>query len=406
MTLSRFVRRDLDLSLISTLCVLTLLGIIMIYSATYNWDQDIAGRIYEKQIVWSLIAIIGLILTLAIPLKFYYAFAYIIYGIFILFLLLVLEFGDRRWFNFGPINVQPSELAKIATVLVLARYLSVRNLNLERVRTFSIPLFLVLLPGLLVYKQPDLGTALVFSSILFPMLFWAGMHPINLFLIISPVISIICAFHYLSLAIFILLFIGIIFWRRPRLTTTLTLMFINLTVAVGAPKFWNHRLHDYQRKRILTFLHPDIDKLGAGYQVIQSKVAIGSGGLKGKGLLQGTQTKLAFLPEQHTDFIFSVVGEEFGFLGAITVLVLFTFMVWRAIQIAVQVKSRFSSLVAVGLASILIFHIFVNIGMTIGVMPVTGLPLPFLSYGGSPLVMCVALVGFLLNINARRHEYY
>jgi len=129
MTLSRFVRRDLDLSLISTLCVLTLLGIIMIYSATYNWDQDIAGRIYEKQIVWSLIAIIGLILTLAIPLKFYYAFAYIIYGIFILFLLLVLEFGDRRWFNFGPINVQPSELAKIATVLVLARYLSVRNLD-------------------------------------------------------------------------------------------------------------------------------------------------------------------------------------------------------------------------------------------------------------------------------------
>ncbi len=208
MTLSRFVRRDLDLSLISVLCAITLLGITMIYSATYNWDQGTAGRIYEKQIAWALIATLGLILTVAIPLKFYYAFAYILYGVAILLLLLVLELGDRRWFNFGPIHVQPSELAKIATVLVLARYLSMRNLNLERVRTFAMPLLLVLIPALLVYKQPDLGTALVFGSVLFPMLFWAGLRPVNLFLIISPALSLICAFHSLSLAILVLLLVG------------------------------------------------------------------------------------------------------------------------------------------------------------------------------------------------------
>ena len=193
---------------------------------------------------------------------------------------------------------------------------------------------------------------------------------------------------------------------RPRLAGVLTVVLVNLTVAVGAPYLFYHKLHTYQQRRILTFLNPDMDKLGAGYQVIQSRIAIGSGGLNGKGFLQGTQTKFAFLPEQHTDFIFSVVGEEFGFVGALVVLALFFFIIWRAIQIATQVKSRFSSLVAIGLVSILIFHIFVNIGMTIGVMPVTGLPLPFLSYGGSPLVVNMVLIGFLLNIHRRRHEYY
>ena len=199
---------------------------------------------------------------------------------------------------------------------------------------------------------------------------------------------------------------GIIFIVRPRLSLIVTLVTVNLTVAVGAPYIWDHKLHEYQKRRILTFLNPDMDKLGAGYQVIQSRVAIGSGGLSGKGYLEGTQTKLAFLPEQHTDFIFSVLGEEFGFLGAIAVLALFLFIIWRAVHIATIVKSRFSSLVAIGLVSILVFHIFVNIGMTIGVMPVTGLPLPFLSYGGSPLVVNMVLVGFLLNIYSRRHEYY
>jgi rod shape determining protein RodA len=199
--------------------------------------------------------------------------------------------------------------------------------------------------------------------------------------------------------------VGAIFLHRPRLAIIVTILSVNLSVAVGAPYLWDNKIHDYQKRRIMTFLNPDIDKLGAGYQVIQSRVAIGSGGATGKGYLEGTQTKLAFLPEQHTDFIFSVVGEEFGFVGAIGVLALYLFVIKRGIHVATLSKSRFASLAGIGLVSILVFHVFVNIGMTIGVMPVTGLPLPFLSYGGSPLVMNMVLVGFLLNIHARRHEY-
>lgn len=406
MSVTRFIQRDLDLGLITTVLAATTIGITMIYSATFDWGLGTASTTYQKQILWAFIALAALALTIVIPPKLYYAFAYIIYGFAIVVLLLVLEVGDRRWFNFGPIHVQPSELTKIATVLAIARYLSSSNLDLERLKTFIPPALLVLLPAALVFKQPDLSTALVFGAVLFPMLYWAGLRPVNIFFIISPGLSLVCAFHHWSLGLLYLALIAVVFHARPRLSTIAVLGAVNLAVAIGAPYIWDNKLHDYQKDRILTFLNPDTDRLGGGYQVIQSKVAIGSGGLRGKGYLQGTQTKLEFLPEQHTDFVFSVVGEEFGFVGALAILMLFFFIVWRAVAIATAVKSRFSSLVAIGLTAILVFHIFVNIGMTIGVMPVTGLPLPFLSYGGSPLVMSMVLVGFLLNVHGRRHEYY
>jgi rod shape determining protein RodA len=406
MSFSRYIRRDLDLSLLTAVVGAITIGITMIYSATFDWDLGTAGSTYQKQIVWAFLALVAMVITMVIPLKLFYAFAYIIYGLAMIGLVLVLELGDRRWFDLGPIHIQPSELAKIAVVLAVARYLSARNVDFTRVRTFVAPMGIVLLPALLVFKQPDLGTALVFGAVLFPMLYWSGMRPVNIFFIVSPGLSLISAFHPWSLGLLYLVMAVVVFYTRPRLATLAILAAINLTVSVGAPYIWDNKLHDYQKNRILTFLNPDMDRLGSGYQVIQSKVAIGSGGLRGKGFLEGTQTKLAFLPEQHTDFVFSVVGEEFGFVGAIVILALFLFMVWRALQIAINVKARFSSLVAVGLTSILVFHIFVNIGMTIGVMPVTGLPLPFLSYGGSWLIMSCVLIGFLLNLHARRHEYY
>lgn len=406
MSLSRFIRRDLDVSLLAAMCLATLVGITMIYSASYNWDMDTAGHVYEKQIAWAVLGLCALAITVVIPLKFYYAFAFILYGLSLVLLVLVLEFGDRRWFNLGPVHIQPSELAKIATVLVLARYLSMRKLDLTKVRAFVFPFVLICVPILLIFKQPDLGTALVFSSIILPMFFWAGVKPVHLFFMVSPGLTLICAFHPWTLAPMIIVLVGILFFNQPRLLTICMLLLVNLTVAVGAPYLWEHKLHNYQKRRIMTFLNPDLDRQGAAYQVIQSKVAIGSGGVKGKGFLQGTQTKLAFLPEQHTDFIFSVVGEEFGFGGALVVLSLFGFIIYRAFKIAVVVKSRFASLVAIGLGTILVFHVFVNIGMTIGVMPVTGLPLPFLSYGGSTLVMSMVLIGFLINIYANRHENF
>ncbi len=406
MNLSLFVRRDLDIGLLSAICLGIGVGITTIYSASYNWDLGLAGNSYEKQIIWTLLGFIAMVITMVIPLKLFYAFAYVLYGLTVTLLILVLELGDRRWFNIGPIQIQPSEFAKVTTVLVIARFLTYPNHDLTRVRTFIPPLLFVLVPILLVFKQPDLGTALVFSILILPMFFWAGVRLTHLFFLVSPALTLICAFHPWMLVAMVLLLIGILLYERPRLFTTSILLLVNLTVAIAAPYVWENKLHDYQKRRILTFLDPDMDKLGAGYQVIQSKIAIGSGGLKGKGFLEGTQTKLAFLPEQHTDFIFSVICEEFGFLGAFFILALFVFILWRALSIAVQTKSRFSSLTAIGLATILLFHIFVNIGMTIGIMPVTGLPLPFLSYGGSTLITNMILVGLLLNIYANRYEDY
>ena len=403
MNLSLFVRRHLDIGLLLAICLCIGVGITAIYSASYNWDLGLAGSIYEKQIIWALLGVTVMVITMVIPLKLFYALAYVLYGLTIALLILVLELGDRRWFNIGPIHIQPSELAKITTVLVIARFLAYRSRDLTRARAYIPPLLFVLVPILLVFKQPDLGTALVFSILILPMFFWAGARPVHLFFLISPALTLICAFHPWMLVAMVLLLIGSLFLERPRLFTASILLLVNLAVAVIAPYMWENKLHDYQKRRILTFLDPNMDKLGAGYQVIQSKIAIGSGGLKGKGFLEGTQTKLAFLPEQHTDFIFSVICEEFGFLGAVLVLALFVFILWRALSIAVQTKSRFASLTAIGLATILLFHIFVNIGMTIGIMPVTGLPLPFLSYGGSTLITNMILVGLLLNIYANRY---
>ncbi len=406
MDLSRFLRKEFDLPLLLAIVLVNLFGIGAIYSATYNWELGAAGRIYERQIIWSAFALAAFLLTLFVPPKIYYAFAYILYGVSICLLVLVLFYGNKRWFDLGPFHMQPSELAKIATILALARYLSVRSLNLDRPRSLVISFLLVLLPAALVFRQPDLGTALVFVSILLPMFYWAGMKPIVIFFLISPFLSLICAFHYVALVILVLTVAGVVLLVRPGRLMITAIVVVNLAVAVGAPYLWENKLHDYQRRRILTFLNPDMDRLGAGYQVMQSKVAIGSGGLNGKGYLQGTQTKLAFLPEQHTDFVFSVIGEEFGFAGAILVLALFLLIIWRAIHIAGLVKSRFSSLVAIGLAAMLTFHVFVNIGMTVGVVPVTGLPLPYFSYGGSQLVVNLILAGLLLNIYAYRHEYF
>ena len=406
MNLSLFVRRHLDIGLLLAICLCIGVGITAIYSASYNWNLDLAGSIYEKQIIWALLGVTVMVITLVIPLKLFYALAYVLYGLTIALLILVLELGDRRWFNIGPIHIQPSELAKITTVLVIARFLAYRSRDLTRARAYIPPLLFVLVPILLVFKQPDLGTALVFSILILPMFFWAGARPVHLFFLLSPALTLICAFHPWMLAAILVILIGILFYERPRLFTASILLLVNLAVAVIAPYMWENKLHDYQKRRILTFLDPNMDKLGAGYQVIQSKIAIGSGGLKGKGFLEGTQTKLAFLPEQHTDFIFSVICEEFGFLGAVLVLALFVFILWRALSIAVQTKSRFASLTAIGLATILLFHIFVNIGMTIGLMPVTGLPLPFLSYGGSTLITNTILIGLLLNIYANRYEDY
>jgi rod shape determining protein RodA len=230
------------------------------------------------------------------------------------------------------------------------------------------------------------------------------MKPANLFLILSPAISLICAFHLASWMIFILVLLLMLYLSRPRFLTTAAIFLLNFVVGIITPILWRG-LHEYQQKRILVFLDPGRDPLGAGYQVIQSKVAIGSGGFWGKGFLHGTQTKLAFLPAQHTDFIFSSFGEQFGFVGSLAVLALLLAVILRGIKAAQMARNKFAGLVAMGATAVILFHVVVNIGVSLGIMPVTGLPLPFLSYGGSSLVTNMILVGLLLNIRYRWQEY-
>lgn len=407
-------QKDFDFPLFVVTIVLCILGVLVIYSATHNAQSSGLRGIYQKQLLWISAGLAALFLTVAIPFRLIQAFSYIIYGVCLILLIAVLLvpspiLSSNRWFVMGPLWLQPSELAKLGTVVAMANYLANRNRPPDRLRDLLVLLLFVAFPAVLVAKEPDLGTALVYCALIFPMLLWAGVKPVQLLFFLSPIINIVCALpilgnNWVFWTVFMLALLLLLYITKPGFLTTFSVVTVNLVVGIITPSIWG-KLHEYQQERILTFFDPHRDPLGAGYQLIQAKVAIGSGGLLGKGFLQGTQTKLAFLPRQHTDFVFSVVGEEFGFIGSVLLLSLFLFLLIRGIQIASEAKSRFGSLMAVGVVSILAFHVLVNVGMSLGIVPVTGLPLPFISYGGSSLVVSLIMVGLLLNLRMRKHEY-
>jgi rod shape determining protein RodA len=295
----------------------------------------------------------------------------------------------------GPIRVQPSEFAKIAVVLMMARVLGSWREAPRTLWQLWKPIAVVMVPMALVMRQPDLGTALVFASILISMLFWAGTPLPTLFFLISPVLGLFLSINTLLWGAYIVLLgLAMGFLYKPYLSEGITIMMANIVAGTVALPLWNF-LEPYQKNRFLVFLDPNIDPRGSGYNLIQSRVAIGSGGLTGKGFLEGTQKRLAFLPEQHTDFIFAVVGEELGFLGVAAVLIAFGLIFWRLVRVAESSSDPFASLVPFGLFGSWFAHVLVNTGMTVGIMPITGIPLPFLSYGGSFLLvnlMAVAMV--------------
>lgn len=385
---------------------LVTIGLLTVYSAT-----SIPGAhqgLWAKQLVWALAAVAAAWLAASIPHRVYDSLSYPLYGVAILFLVLVLvmghsAYGAKRWLDLGPIKFQPSELAKIATVLVLARRFDNPKLDLRRVRHWLPAALLTLLPFLLVLKEPDLGTSLTFPIILVSLYFWAGMPLGQLLLGLSPVFNVALFFTTGSLWAFGGVFALMLGVFRPRWPTLLLLLALNGAVAYAMPHVWNG-LHDYQKRRIETFLNPDHDPRGAGYQIIQSKIAIGSGGVIGRGYLKGTQKGLAFLPMRHTDFIYSVVGEELGLIGTLTVVILYAVLILRGIRLAVMSRNRFASLMAVGLITALFYHVMVNMLMTIGWAPVTGLPLPLLSYGGTALIVNGIQIGLLQNVALRRQE--
>jgi rod shape determining protein RodA len=386
---------------------LLVIGLATVYSAT-----SVPGMhhgLWVKQALWLAVALAAAYLAAGIHYRVYESLAIPLYALSLVMLTAVLvvgtsAMGAKRWIDIGPLRFQPSEIAKIATVFVLARRFDQPDLDLTRFRTWFPPLLIVLAPFVLVAREPDLGTSLAFPVVLVIMYFWAGMPLGQLVLGLSPVLNVALFFVTHSLWWFGGLFAVLLGLVRPRLPVLLAILTLNIAVGWAVPRLWDH-LHDYQKRRIETFLNPGNDPTGSGYQIIQSRIAIGSGGVVGKGYLKGSQKALAFLPMRHTDFIYSVVGEEFGLLGSLTVVLLYAVVILRGFRLAAMARNGFASLMAVGVVSTLFYHIMVNMLMTIGWAPVTGLPLPLLSYGGTALIVNCVQLGLLQNVAVRRQEF-
>ena len=390
-------RRSGDPMLVIGLAVLSLFGIAMIYSAgVLNVPSPVVEGAWKRQLVWFGLSLAGFAVLQQIRPRWFEWFA--IHGYVVATALLAVTLvvgtgagtaaGVKSFLRIGPIGFQPAELAKIATILALARVLGGRSEAPRSLRDLVPAIALVGLPLGLVVLQPDLGTALAFIGILFAALFWAGTPLWMLGLLASPGIGLILTFDTRLWSVFMLLVVGALYMFRYRvfLAESVAVVLANLAAGTVALPLWNS-LADYQKNRILVFLDPAVDPRGAGWQLIQSKVAIGSGGLAGKGFTQGTQKRLDFLPEQHTDFIFAVIGEELGFIGTCVALLLFAFVLYRLVRMAELAPEPFAGLVIFGIFGAWLVHIVVNVGMTVGMLPITGIPLPFLSYGGSFLLM-------------------
>ena len=397
--------QSLDRPLLLTTLALVGIGLMLIYSAD---NALFDSSHFEKQLTFAIAGFIFMIIATVIPTRYYFALAYIVYGLAIFMLILVpligvTALGAKRWISLGGFNFQPSEPAKVFFLIAAARFLSgVRPDQTERYALIGVGLF-ASLPFILILSQPDLGTSSLFPVIGATLLAWWGLPLWYYLLGAMPFVAMfITVFPWATVP---LEAIGYWWMRRAGMRwvglSLLTLLIIGATFF--ASMAWN-KLEPYQQKRLTTFIDPGADPLGAGYQIIQSKVAIGSGGLLGTGWLQGTQTQLRFLPQQHTDFIFALAGEEFGLWGTTSVLLLFFIYGWRGIKIAARTRSPFAGLVAAGITTMIIYHAVVNIGMAIGIMPVTGIPLPFLSYGGSFLMTCMINTGILLSTGIYRRE--
>ena len=392
---------------------LVLVGLLSVYSATF--DVSAAGP-FKKQIMWAGIGLATLFFCALFPLRTLQRLAIPLYIVNLGLLLVVLVIGERisgskSWFGLGEtgdqaaLGGQPSEFAKITAILALAYFLARTSISLSNVKHLVLAVGIVMVPMALILVEPDVGTAVVFFAMVLPVLYWAGASNFVLAAIIAPIIAAAGALFGTFIFLLSLLVSGALlyFARQNRFAAAMAFA-LTLTVGLSVQAVYE-RMPTYQQKRISSFLNPGADQRGAGYNVYQSKVAIGSGGFFGKGYLQGTQTQLNFIPEQWTDFIFCVPGEEFGFVGASIVLGLFTGLLLHGINVAGLSKNKFASAAAIGITGIFGFHVLVNIGMSMGLLPVIGIPLPFLSYGGSALVANMGMVGLLMNFYANRKEH-
>lgn len=403
----RGIGDKIDFKILLPLFGLLLIGVLSIYSATKLPGQY---SIFIRHVLWVISGVFIAVFFYFLPVQRLLRLTVFLYILSLVFLVIVILIGKRvsgsaSWIQIGKFQFQPSELAKLTTILILSYFLSKRNVRADNPLTFVIAGVLTLVPFFLTILQPDFGTAIVFGVIFLGIMFWVGVPVFWLLLLIAPVVLIVASF--LSLKVFIatsiLITILFILMKKPFIITFVVVA-MNLVIGLTSEHIYHKVLKPHQQKRISTFLNPSKDPLGAGYNVIQSKIAIGSGGLTGKGFMKGTQTQLRFVPAQWTDFIFCVPAEEFGFIGSVLILLLYLILLWRTLNLAVIIKQKFASLVIAGIFSTWLFHISVNIGMTMGLLPVIGIWLPFLSYGGSAMWVNMAMAGLLLNFYANRRE--
>ena len=369
-------------------------GVALLYSASQTASGDNA-QYWQFQLIWLFVALVAYAVIGLVPMRMIEKISRPAYVVSLGLLVLVLAFpaisGARSWIRVGSIGFQPSEFAKIATILVIAQWAARLKTPPKGMTELVVPATLVGLPAVLTLLQPDLGTAIVYVLLFAALCFWAGTPPVIVFLLLSPIVSILLTFSLPLWSLYILALGGLLFVLRPPRATWIYVSATNLLMGIVALPLWN-QLAGYQKQRLLVFLQPESDPRGAGWNVIQSKVAIGSGGWFGKGFLEGTQKRLAFLPERHTDFIFSVLGEELGFVGVLVAFGLFGLLLFEGVRIAERNPDPYASTLAFGLVALIASHLAINTAMTVGMMPITGLPLPFLSKGGSFLVVCFAAV--------------
>ena len=365
--IDRRLLTNIDWMLVGLVMAVCLLGILNIYSDTTPY-KIVGTAFYIKQIYWLLVGLFIALLACSLDYHILEDFSYWLYGFIILLLVAVLVIGRRsmgatRWLNLGLFNVQPSELMKIVIVITFARFFNnYQSIGGLTVKDMLFPLSILALPALLIMKQPDLGTAILVILIALSMSVYRGLRW-------SAIITFVCVTIPMS-------------WFS-----------------------WAFLLRPYQKNRILDFLNPERSRLGSGYHIIQSKIAVGSGGFLGKGFVKGTQSQLRFLPEQHTDFAFSVFAEEWGFIGCLLLIALYLSLILWGLNIARRCNDRFGALLAVGVTAMLFWHIVINMGMVIGLFPVVGVPLPFFSYGGTSMITSMVGIGLLQNISMRRFMF-
>ncbi len=385
--------KRLDLTIIIPTLLLTAFGMLVIYST--------GGSHYLiRQLIFLPFAVAGLAAGYLLPRRVLYSLTEPLYAVSLALLLLVLFLGTgtgtHRWFMLGPVSFQPSEFAKLTTVIMLAKHLTGKRTTEFSLRSLFWPAVICLVPALLIAVEPDLSSALVLGAVLAAMLYWQGLRPLHILLLFTPLISFAAGFSLYTWIVFFL-FLGIIMFIRAGIGRTLIALATSSLFGLLSPVSLS-LLKGYQQVRLRSFFAPWLDPHGVGWNAIQSRIAIGSGRLIGKGFHRGTQNRLGFLPNRHTDFAFSCIGEEFGLVGSLAILGLFALIIRRFLVIARFSQYRFSSLLCIGCAAILGYQVFVNIGMLLGLVPVTGLVLPFISYGGSALVLNYIIVGLVLNV--------